>query len=414
MTNQLVPSDQSDQLKALLFLMSHSSLGCVKIYRLINKLGDISQLLNLNSKQLQDINLDLNLGLDQNQIKSISNSNSNNRYADQQLELALKNKCEIISYYDPDYPELLKEIYDPPLLLYLKGNKKLLSSLQIGIVGSRKPTIYGRQYAEYLTKELLQYGYTITSGFAMGVDIIAHLTAVSAKMPTIAVLGTSLDCIYPSSHKNYVGKILDTGGLFVSENSFTTPPHPSVFPRRNRIISGLSRGVLIVEAARKSGSLITARCAMEQSREVFALPGNINNPKALGCLDLIAIGAKLVIDVNSIVEELTGIKVDYKKSPIKTRDKNQNKSQDKSNSANSTINCKIKNTQETGLSTHIYKDLNPRQLTLLDSISGAVSDFDNIVINSKIPAHEIAAELVQLEIRGYIAEVPGGYIRAIV
>ncbi len=380
------------ELKTLLFLSSITSLGCVKIHRLINQFDDITSIFASSAEQLYD----LQLGLNEQQIKQILKPNF--QYTDQQLDFALRNNIEIISYFDPDYPELLKEIYDPPVVLYLKGNKKILTSIQIGIVGSRKPTLHGRQNAEYLTKELLEYGYTITSGFAMGIDIIAHLTAVHHKMPTIAVLGTSLDCIYPSSHKNYVEKILATGGAIISENGFTTPPHPSVFPRRNRIISGLSRGVLLVEAARKSGSLITARCAMEQSREVFAVPGNINNPQALGCLDLIANGAKLVIDGNSIIEELSGIRVDYKKNVVKQR--------------STETMLKPLSTIKTNL--EVYKDLNQQQIKLLEIISGGVSDFDNIVINSNIATHELTAELVHLEIGGYIAQVPGGYIRTII
>ena len=239
-------------LRTLLLLQNIPGLGCSTINKLIRVIKNITTILSYSKQQL------ISLGLNSEQINYIISPNW--EYVDKQFAIANKNNIEIISILDSDYPALLKQIYDPPIVLYIKGNKNLLSSKQIGVVGTRKPTLYGKQMADYFSRELLSYGYIITSGFAIGIDIIAHLAAVNRKLPTVVVLGASLDCIYPANHKKYINKIIEYGGVIISENRFTTTPHPSCFPRRNRIISGLSSGVLVVEAARKSGSLITARC----------------------------------------------------------------------------------------------------------------------------------------------------------
>lgn len=368
------------ELRVLLLLLTIPNFGCVKIYNLIKKIDTISQLLTYNQQQLMAV------GFNTDQIKYILKPNWD--FVDKQLALAKRLNIDIISILDSAYPALLKEIYDPPMVLYVQGNKQALNSMQIAVVGSRKPTLYGKQVAEYFCNELLAYGYTLTSGFALGIDIIAHCCALKNKMPTVVVLGTSLDAIYPAKHKEYVPAIIDAGGAIISENSFTTRAHPSVFPRRNRIISGLSRGVLVVEAARKSGTLITARCATEQFREVFAIPGNINNPKALGCLDLIANGAKLVIEPRDIIEELCGIKINYKKKSVKNPEVKQPAQQDL-----------------------LFSELSPQQKSLLAALSGGLSAFDTLVENSALSPEQVAGELIQLEIKGYIAEVAGGYVR---
>ncbi|MBP9722306.1 MAG: DNA-processing protein DprA [Gammaproteobacteria bacterium] len=368
---QASSTDTDKKIELLLLLQAIPNLGCTRIHHLIKSLGNIENILSCNRDDL------CKLGLNSQQIHAIIKPEWQS--VNKQFEIANKYNIEIISIYDQYYPPLLKEIYDPPLVLYLQGNKKILSALQIGIVGTRKPTLYGKQMAEYFSKELAEYGYVITSGFALGIDITAHLTAVQTSFPTIAVLGTSLDYVYPNQNKKYITKILEAGGAIISENCFTTFPHPSCFPRRNRIISGLSQGVLVIEAARKSGSLITARCALEQSKEVFAVPGNITNTQALGCLDLISQGAKLVTRVEDIVEELAGFKLS---NPSLRPQRNLNLSL-----------------------------LDPVQEQLLSAVAGGVVDFDYIAANSHLSPDLIAAQLIQLEIMGYIATVPGGYAK---
>jgi DNA processing protein len=198
----------------------------------------------------------------------------------------------IISYDDTFYPTLLKNTADPPLILFLSGEKENLVANQIAIVGSRHATVMGKQIAEQFAYQLAQAGLTITSGLATGIDAAGHRGALKAKGRTIAVAGTGLFHIYPPSHKKLNDDIVASQGVIISEFPLPTPPRASHFPRRNRIIAGLSRGVLVVEAALKSGSLITARLAAEEGRDVFAIPGSIHHPLSRGSHHLIRQGAK--------------------------------------------------------------------------------------------------------------------------
>lgn len=207
---------------------------------------------------------------------------------------------------DPDYPDLLQQITDPPSVLFMMGDSELLHSPQLAMVGSRNCTPGGADTAEEFAHYLAQSGLTITSGMAQGIDKHAHRGALKATGRTIAVTGTGIDRIYPSSNRELAHEIASKG-LLVSEFSLGTGPNPGHFPRRNRIISGLSLGTLVVEATRNSGSLITARLSLEQGREVFAIPGSIHNPQARGCHQLIRQGAKLVDQAADIIEDIESL-----------------------------------------------------------------------------------------------------------
>ena len=209
----------------------------------------------------------------------------------------------ILTLGDADYPQSLLEIPDPPSVLYVRGNLKLLQSRGLAVVGSRNATPQGRQTAENFARTLASRGLGIISGLALGIDAAAHQGALAAQGETIAVIGTGADRIYPARNKELALSIGERGAI-VSEFPLGTPAIASNFPRRNRIISGLSCGVLVVEAALESGSLITARLAAEQGREVFAIPGSIHSPVARGCHKLIKQGAKLVETAQDILEEL--------------------------------------------------------------------------------------------------------------
>lgn len=218
--------------------------------------------------------------------------------------LAAEASRVLLTLHDSRYPEALKTITTPPLALFVRGEPSLLVQPQLAMVGARSATPQGLENAQAFAAELSRRGVLITSGLAVGVDGAAHQGALDAKAPTIAVCGTGLDRLYPARHKPLAQAILDGGGALVSEFAPGTEALPRNFPSRNRIISGLALGVLVVEASRESGSLITARRAVEQGREVFAIPGSIHNPMAKGCHQLIREGAKLVESVDDVLLEL--------------------------------------------------------------------------------------------------------------
>ncbi|MCC3381363.1 DNA-processing protein DprA [Paenibacillus farraposensis] len=209
-----------------------------------------------------------------------------------------------ITYVDEDYPLLMKETVDPPWVMYTKGDKSLLHTCAVAMVGTRVPTAYGRRAAEILTEGLCHAGITVVSGLAKGIDSICHETALRRGGKTIGVLGTAIDQIYPPQNA-FLFAEMASKGLIVSEYPPGTRSHPGMFPQRNRIIAGLTRGTLVVEADARSGSLITADAALEANRDVFAVPGPITSPKSRGTLNLIKQGAKTVTEASDIIEEYT-------------------------------------------------------------------------------------------------------------
>jgi DNA processing protein len=210
---------------------------------------------------------------------------------------------DVVPLGDPTYPPLLLEAADPPLLLYIQGRAELLHSPALAVVGSRNPTPQGRENARAFAAALSEAGFTIVSGLALGIDAAAHEGGLAGRGSTIAVVGTGLDRVYPRSHLALAHRIAE-GGLLLSEFALGTPPLAQNFPMRNRIIAALARGTLVVEAALQSGSLITARLAAEAGREVFAVPGSIHSPLARGCHALIQQGAKLVLGAQDVLDEL--------------------------------------------------------------------------------------------------------------
>jgi len=224
--------------------------------------------------------------------------------AREEIAKAASAEVTILSLDDPSYPSRLKEIYDPPLILYVRGNPALLTQPGIAMVGTRHPTPYGSGMAERLSCDLAAQGLVIISGMARGVDTASHRGAISAKGKTVAVFGTGVDVLYPKENSRLAEQILATGGALISEFALGTFAAPQNFPIRNRIISGMSTGVLVVEAAEYSGTRITARCALEQNRDVFAVPGNVTNKNSWGPNTLIKQGAKLVATWEDVWEDL--------------------------------------------------------------------------------------------------------------
>lgn len=282
----------------------------------------------------------------------------------------------IITLADLRYPPDLKEIYDPPIVLYLHGQPEHLLKPQIAIVGSRNPTLAGTEIAYQFAEQLSLAGLIITSGLALGIDYHAHCGALAAKRPTIAVLGCGSNIVYPKKHKEIASKITLSGAI-ISEQPVNMPVIADNFPKRNRIISGLSLGTLIIEASLKSGSLITARLANEQGREVFAIPGSLKNPLARGCHYLIKNGAKLTEHVNDILDEIS-----FDLSPM------------------------IEDTRNL-----TPKNLDPLDNKLIECLGFCVQPVQYLINSTGLSAKELSSRLLNLELRGYIKAVPGGYCR---
>lgn len=284
----------------------------------------------------------------------------------------------LVTIHDQFYPQLLKQIHDPPVALYVSGDPGILNTLQISMVGSRNPTADGRRLARDFAGRLADLGITITSGLALGIDSYSHLGALDAAGTTIAVLGSGLDIVYPARNKKLATSIIEKGAL-VSEFPPGVNPMPANFPRRNRIISGMSLGTLVVEAALRSGSLITAGHALEQGREVFAMPGSIYNPLARGCHALLRQGAKLTESVDDILEELGPL------SALIGEDVNR-----------------WDNSQK------IIKGLDEHSKLLLDNIGRRPVSIDYLVEETSLAVNIVSSILLNLELRGLIESLPGG------
>lgn len=206
----------------------------------------------------------------------------------------------IVNIFDKEYPQILKKIYDPPISLYVKGDIKTLNNQCISIIGCRNYSDYGKKAAKYFAFNLAKKDFTIVSGLAKGIDSFAHIASIVAKGRTIAVLGNGLDCIYPKENNWIADEILKNGGALISEYPLGTKPDKMNFPARNRIVSGLSKAILVVEAKEKSGTLITVDFALEQGREVFVVPGNINSINSVGTNELIKQGARVICSVEDV------------------------------------------------------------------------------------------------------------------
>jgi len=273
-------------------------IGPITFKKILNHFNHLSNAWSSNINEFNQIGLNKSV-IEQIRIKRPKIN------PDWEMEKLLKENIDLITIHDKNYPKLLKEIYAPPALLYIKGNLEPNDKISIGIVGTRNPSSYGNQITPLITKDLSNFGLTIISGLAKGIDTLAHQATLNANGRTIAVLGTGIDkkSIYPAINIQLAEEITHKGAL-ISEFPIGTQPAAQNFPQRNRIISGLSLGVLVIEASEKSGSLITARNALEQNRDVFAIPGNVFSINSLGPNKLIKMGAKLVSQANDIIEEL--------------------------------------------------------------------------------------------------------------
>ncbi|MBW4935062.1 DNA-processing protein DprA [Marinobacter sp. F4206] len=304
----------------------------------------------------------------------------------------IRQDCErlgiaIVTWPDVRYPEALRHIHDAPLVLFARGDINLLARDQIGIVGSRHATRAGLDHARRFSAELSARHLLVTSGLALGVDGAAHAGALDQGFPTLAVIGCGLDRIYPSQHRRLGQRVIEHG-LMLSEYPPGTPARAAHFPQRNRIISGLSRGVLVVEAGLKSGSLITARLALEQGREVFAIPGSVHSPVARGCHHLIKQGARLVETVDDVLEEL-GTWWSFSE-PVCTD----------SPAAGQRVG------ERPGLA-----GLERREIAVFEALGYDPQSTDALSSATGLPADQLMQSLLLLELQGLVGSAPGGFQR---
>lgn len=367
----------NDELENWLKLVQIPNFSVVSLKKLKKKFDfQLSELFSKSKSSLEEI------GFNQKQIEAILHPNESTINASLEW-LNTTNNRFLLHFDHPSYPNLLKQIASPPPLLYGYGDPQHLNNYQIAIVGSRAPSPQGKENAKFFARRLSECGWTITSGLALGIDGFSHQGAVLGGFTTIAVLGTAIDKMYPRRHIKLAEQILQNNGVIISEFAPNTPGRPEYFPRRNRIISGLSVGTLIVEAAIRSGSLITARCALEQNREVFALPGNIHNPMSAGCHHLIQEGAKLVTCVEDI-------NVEFQHLILPALCEKVGEKEDK---------------LEKNMSQSLASD------KLLDSVDFEVTPLDIVAQRSGIEVADVMSQLLEYELRGLVTAVPGGYIK---
>ncbi len=337
-------------------------MGGKRIRNLLKFFGTGEQVWKASTSELSHVE-----GINTSLAESIGSQRLNidvDREMDQLLALNIK----IIEY--DNYPELLKEIYDPPLLLFARGNVNLLYGTNLGVVGTRKPSGYAKGVMEKIIPPLTKANLVLVSGMARGVDGAVHRLCLKHSGSTVAVLGTGLDRIYPPEHRELYHQLTEKG-LVISEFPLGTPPYKQHFPMRNRIISGLCRGVFVIEAPIKSGAIITAEMALEQNRDVFCVPGNITNPQSEGCNRMISDGAKLVVEAADVLKEL-GIKGEH--------------------------HVKVQNS------------LNAKEKALLSMIPYYEVHIDDIAAKYQGENREFYTMLLELELDGLLTRRPGGYI----
>lgn len=377
---------------AALMLQLFSSFSASDIIKLYRKTDSFADIFNIFEK-LDEVSdaLQKNLSLLDNRHTELAVR------AESVLSWCSENQVAVISLGSAQYPSLLADISNPPALLFVQGDASQLCFPQLAIVGSRSATVSGQKTAFDFAKALTTYGFTITSGLALGIDAAAHAGALESSFSggshfsspkslgkTIAVLGAGIDIQYPRQHAELQQKILEAGGAVVTEFLPGTPPKPGNFPRRNRIISGLSLGTIVVEAALKSGSLITARYAMEQGREVFAMPGSIHNILSKGTHALLKQGATLVESASDIVAELGGM-LGYMDAELIQHE--QSKPSDSVNGSNA------------GLA------------ATLEAIGFDPVDIDTLIERTGLAITELSQQLIQLELDGFITGKNGWYDR---
>ncbi|MGA8216754.1 MAG: DNA-processing protein DprA [Candidatus Sulfotelmatobacter sp.] len=380
MSNAVAASPSVTHILEWLSISLTPGLGPTRARKLVEHFGSAEAVFHASLTELEST------GIQAVSAQSIATGKSA-ELAREEIARASTAGVTVLSLEDPCYPPRLKEIYDPPLVLYVRGNPEVLTQPGIAMVGTRHPTPYGSGMAERLACDLAVQGMVIISGMARGVDTASHRGAIAAKGKTVAVFGTGVDVIYPKENSRLSEQILALGGTLISEFPLGTSAFPQNFPIRNRILSGMSVGVLVVEAAEYSGTRITARCALEQNRDVFAVPGNVTNKNSWGPNTLIKQGAKLVATWEDVWEDLPP-EVKLALTPAPSPESG------------------------TGSSASLFPDegLPPHEKRILSLLKAdEATHIDELVekLEAELSSSEIFAALFELELGGKVRQMPG-------
>ena len=378
----------------LLKLLQIPQLGAQRIARLLSEV-DFAQFCQYDTRQLQQI------GWNEKQIQRWFNPEM--RWLESALAWAEQPNQHLLTLFDEEYPFLLRQISTAPPVLFVRGSLSSLSLPQIAIVGSRDFSAYGEYWAGYFAEQLVKYHLAVTSGLAIGIDGFCHQRAVEEQGITIAVLGSGLDQVYPARHKKLAEQIVESGGALVSEFFPNQPPLAENFPRRNRIISGLSLGTLVVEATLNSGSLITARYALEQGREVFALPNSVQNPYAQGCHKLIKDGAVLTETIEDILQ---AIQYQLPDQPWQQALFEPQQAVEKA-----LFFAKVDMPNKINHLAKKLPELTACQQQIVEHISLEPISIDDLAKATALEVEMLLVELLGLELLGVIKQVSGGYVR---
>ena len=356
-------------------------LGAITAMRLAERFGSLAAAFEVSESDLLSVQ-----GIGSEKAHQFAVDLKDAR-ADDELDRAAKKGVKLVTWVDEGYPALLKQIADPPLVLYVTGLVETLSLPAVAVIGTRHPTIYGRETARRFGFQLAAAGYVVVSGLAFGIDTEAHIGAVQANGRSVAVLGGALDCLFPKENAGLARDLISSGGAVISEYPFGRQPDRQTFPMRNRIVSGLCKGVLVVEAPLNSGTMITVGQALDQNRSVMAVPGRIDSPASQGCHKLLCEGARLVSTADDVIDELQ----DLLAGATRTRQKTREPSGDVSDPRPETV-------------------VSPEERALLALIESEGTPADVLVRGSGLDAGKVNALLIGLQLKRLVRLLPGGLV----
>lgn len=372
-----------ERVENLVRLILARGIGAVTINRLMERFGDAAGILGASESEIKRVD-----GVTSRHAKAVREA----REIDPRPEVdqAAEAGVKLIAYDDPSYPKALKQIHDPPPLLYVRGSLEPDDAVAAAIVGTRRASRYGREQAEYFGTALARTGVVVVSGLARGIDTCAHRGCLAAGGRTLAVIGCGLARMYPPENRDLAVEIAGQGAV-ISEFPMNTKPDSSNFPRRNRIIAGLSLGVIVIEAPERSGALITARQAAEAGREVFALPGRIDQESSAGCHYLIRNGAVLVRKIDDVLEEFGELASHLNAEPDATAPLRDRKATVSSGKADA------------------VPEATDQESVILGALSGDAVHIDQVCASTGLPVHQVSATLMMLELKRQVRQEPGKF-----